>query len=54
MKTKFCFIMLLLSSTLSFAQTAKKPTIMVLPSDHWCTARYFTHTLDNQGKKIGL
>lgn len=29
----------------------KKPTVMVLPSDNWCTQRYFTTTYDNQGVK---
>lgn len=43
-------ITVLLSSTL-FAQVSKKPTIMLLPSDHWCSARYFTKTFDNQGVK---
>lgn len=35
-----------------YAQTAKKPTIMVIPSDHWCTSRYFTKVFYNQGKKV--
>lgn len=34
------------------AQEAKKPTIMLLPSDHWCSERYFTKNLDLQGKKM--
>lgn len=25
---------------------------MILPSDHWCSVRYFTNTIDNQGKII--
>lgn len=29
----------------------KKPTLMVLPSDNWCTQRYFTTEYDNQGVK---
>ena len=37
---------------LTSAQEAKKPTIMLLPSDHWCSARYFTKNFDLQGKKI--
>ena len=37
---------------LTSAQEAKKPTIMLLPSDHWCSARYFTKNYDLQGKKI--
>ena len=27
----------------------KKPTLMILPSDNWCTQRYFTTEYDNQG-----
>ena len=27
----------------------KKPTLMILPSDNWCTLRMFTTTFDNQG-----
>lgn len=27
----------------------KKPTLMILPSDNWCTQRYFTMEFDNQG-----
>jgi hypothetical protein len=30
---------------------AKKPTIMVLPSDNWCEQRYFMTEFDNQGTK---
>ncbi len=41
------FVILL--STNSFAQ--KKPTIMILPSDNWCTQRFFTTTYNNQGVK---
>ena len=34
-----------------FGQT-KKPTIMILPSDNWCTQRYFMTTFDNQGTDV--
>jgi hypothetical protein len=37
-------------SSLSFSQ-AKKPTLMILPSDNWCEQRYFTTEFDNQGTK---
>lgn len=30
---------------------AKKPTLMILPSDNWCTQRYFMTEFDNQGTK---
>ena len=34
----------------AFAQ-AKKPTLMILPSDNWCEQRLFMTTFDNQGTK---
>lgn len=37
-------------SILSFPQ-AKKPTLMILPSDNWCEQRYFMTEFDNQGTK---
>jgi hypothetical protein len=30
---------------------AKKPTLIILPSDNWCTQRYFITEFDNQGTK---
>lgn len=30
---------------------AKKPTLMILPSDNWCEQRYFNTVFDNQGTK---
>ena len=41
---------LLVISLMTFAQ--KKPTIMILPSDHWCEMRYFMTSYDNQGTKV--
>jgi hypothetical protein len=38
------------SITSVFAQ-AKKPTLMILPSDNWCEQRYFMTDFDNQGTK---
>lgn len=55
MKRIIAFLLFLLMTNLCvFAQTAKKPTIMVIPSDHWCTSRYFTKVMDNQGKKVTI
>ncbi len=34
------------------AQTAKKPIIMIVPSDNWCTQRYFTQTFKDQGRTV--
>jgi len=31
---------------------AKKPTLMILPSDNWCNQRYFMTEYDNQGTKV--
>ncbi len=35
-----------------FADDVKKPTVMILPSDNWCTQRYFTQSFDNQGTTV--
>lgn len=43
------FLTVLFSSQ-SFGQ-AKKPTLMILPSDNWCEQRYFMTEFDNQGTK---
>lgn len=40
--------MLLLAATSAFSQ-AKKPTLMVVPSDVWCNKNGFVQTFDNQG-----
>ena len=40
------FIFLFLCIT---AGAQKKPTIMILPSDNWCSQRYFITTYDNYG-----
>ena len=39
-----------LSLSTAFSQ-AKKPTLMILPSDNWCNQRFFMETYDNQGTK---
>lgn len=46
LKTIAVLILSIFSLT-SFAQ--KKPTLMILPSDNWCTQRYFTMEYVNQG-----
>lgn len=35
---------------IAFSQ-AKKPTLMILPSDNWCEQRFFITEFDNQGTK---
>ena len=41
----------LLTSTITVFGQAKKPTLMILPSDNWCEQRYFMTEFDNQGTK---
>ncbi len=41
---------LLASTNILFGQ-AKKPTLMILPSDNWCEQRFFNTVFDNQGTK---
>lgn len=51
MKKSHCIIIifgLLVSTNTMFGQ-AKKPTLMILPSDNWCEQRYFMTEFDNQG-----
>lgn len=52
MKKLLLFALLLCYNLVSIAQTAKKPTIMILPSDNWCTQRYFTTNFSNQGNNV--
>lgn len=55
MKTKILSLILLLGTTFAaFADDVKKPTIMILPSDNWCTQRYFTQKFDNQGTIVSV
>ncbi len=50
-KTLLAICSILLITTASFGQ-AKKPTIMVLPSDVWCNQNGFMIEYDNQGTKV--
>ena len=47
-----CALTTLFSS--AFAVEVKKPTVMILPSDNWCTQRYFTKKFDNQGTTVSV
>lgn len=44
-------IALLTMCTLSVFGQAKKPTLMVIPSDAWCREHGYTQTFDNQGSQ---
>lgn len=52
MKKLFTAALAIFMGVIAFAQQEKKPTIMVLPSNHWCSSRYFTTQFENQGKKV--
>lgn len=51
MRKLLIFICLFFCSYAIFAQ-AKKPTIMVVPSDNWCVQNGFMNEYDNQGTKL--
>ncbi|WP_205685659.1 DUF6175 family protein [Flavipsychrobacter stenotrophus] len=44
-------ILLALGNSVTCIGQAKKPTLMILPSDNWCEQRYFMTEFDNQGTK---
>lgn len=46
--------MLFGATLIAFADEIKKPTMMILPSDNWCTQRYFIRRFDNQGATISI
>lgn len=48
---RILILALCLYSVLVFAQE-KKPTLMIVPSDNWCTQRYFSTTYNNQGTNV--
>lgn len=48
MRKLIIYIFLFFCSNAIFAQ-AKKPTIMVVPSDNWCFQNSYMNTFDNQG-----
>jgi hypothetical protein len=53
--TKFyVFVLIVNTLTINLYGQAKKPTLMVLPSDNWCEQRYFMTEFDNQGTKQKL
>ena len=53
MKRILTILLLYLAAVVASAQE-KKPTLMIVPSDNWCTQRYFTTTYDNQGVKVRI
>ena len=51
--TKIFATLFILTVSLSYAQ-AKKPTIMVVPSDVWCNTNGYMMEFDNQGTKVKI
>lgn len=51
--TKIFAILALFMVSISYAQ-AKKPTIMVVPSDLWCNQHGFMTSYDNQGTEVKI
>lgn len=53
MRRIFLLLTICLSTAIAMlADDIKKPTVMILPSDNWCTQRYFTQSFDNQGTTV--
>ena len=52
-KTALILVLIIGITTLAFSQ-AKKPTIMVVPSDLWCINNGFIFEFDNQGTKVKI
>jgi len=52
-KTFIALTLILTGFTLAFGQ-AKKPTLMVVPSDVWCNTNGYMMEFDNQGTKIKI
>ncbi len=53
MKKLICTCLLCLAAVAASAQ-AKKPTIMVMPSDLWCNTNGFMTTYDDQGTTVSI
>ena len=51
-KILFSIVGVLMSLNVMGASQEKKPTLMILPSDHWCQTRFFMTTWNNQGVKV--
>ena len=50
MKARYYILVLLLSfCNITIWGQAKKPTLMVIPSDAWCKQKGYTQNFDNQG-----
>ncbi len=52
MKTRFYVLLLTLCVAIGAAAQAKKPTLMVVPSDVWCNQNGYITEYDNQGTTV--
>ncbi len=50
MKKQLSILAILLATSVAAMAQAKKPTLMVFPSDVWCTEQGFMKSYENQGK----
>jgi hypothetical protein len=48
---RLVYLLVFMILPMSVFGQAKKPTLMILPSDNWCEQRYFMTEFDNQGTK---
>ena len=51
---KYIFLMAALIMPLLMEGQAKKPTIMVVPADVWCSENGYMTTYDNQGDEVSV
>lgn len=49
---RFLTLLIAALAIYGFANAQKRPTIMILPSDNWCTQRYFMTTFKDQGSEV--
>lgn len=52
MRIIILFLLLTIGLAKETFSQAKKPTLMILPSDNWCVQRYFVTDFNNQGTKM--
>jgi len=52
MKKVFLTLVGALTLSIGLWAQAKKPTIMVVPSDAWCNINGYTQTFDNKEKRL--
>lgn len=54
MKRLIICLLVAMSTVLQCFAQCKKPTLMILPSDNWCSQRYFMTEFDNQSITVKI